>query len=117
MKHKIWLSLFFFGILGYSWCSPCEKTSIHDTAPIPVKHTIQGEIHTLTFSNVMNIPKENYPKFLQRMLQVYGEIMELELKEDTNSFILIFENSIPNIERLQDMLSKFSVRNFILIES
>jgi hypothetical protein len=86
------------------------------TQCLHVKHAIREGIHELTFPNLLNIPRENYPKFFQRMLQVYGEILQLEFKEETKSFNIVFENNIPNRERLQELLSKFSIRNYTLIE-
>ena len=85
--------------------------------PIRIEHVIHGNQHTLTFPNQLQIPKENYAKFFHRMKNVYPEIMAVEEGEDSSSFTLFFENDLPESTRLNEILNKFSLRNYSILKS
>lgn len=97
--------------------SDFKNVALQSSNPITVEHSIEGNQHMITFPNQLQIPKENYAKFFHRMKNVYPEIMAIEEDEGSSSFTLFFENKLPESTRLNEILNKFSLRNYSILKS
>ncbi len=91
-----------------------EKSSA-DT--VLINYQIVGDSHLLIFTDHLPIPRENYPRHNERMQYLYPVIEKIEFFEvETDAFFVVtFLNTLPEHEKLNEILSKFALKHYRII--
>jgi len=87
----------------------------NDEKNTTIHYSTIGERHVLVFPNLLSIPKENYPRFFQRMQHVYHSIQVLNYHQDREVFELHFYKVLPADEEFKQILQKFSILNYDIL--
>jgi hypothetical protein len=80
--------------------------------PTIIKHKTIEQTHILIFANLLSIPENNYNRFFQRMQKIYPMIISIERIEESNQIELSFYESLPQSEMLDQILQKFSIKDY-----
>lgn len=114
MRNSVFF-FFIFTVLGISLSS--FQNNPDEINSTPIKHVVNGAEHQLIFENLLAIPEENHSKFIQRMKTVFKEIKEIQYEKSDNLFILTFHTNLPESDRLHEILTKFSLKDYSITQS